>query len=94
MLFPNSLPESFWGCQFLDDDFHEIGYPSRNKKNNRIEIGNHVWIGTNATALKGSRIPDGCVVASGSVITRAFERHNTLIAGNPEKIITENVEWK
>jgi acetyltransferase-like isoleucine patch superfamily enzyme len=33
------------------------------------------------------------VVASGSVVSSKFERKNTLIAGNPAKVIKEDVEW-
>ncbi len=83
-----------WGCEFLDEDFHEITYNERKEKTPSIEIGSHVWIGSNTSVLKGSRIPDGCVVASGSVVSSVFEKTNCLIAGNPAKVIKENVEWK
>ena len=83
-----------WGCEFLDDDFHQITYDGRTEKAPSIEIGNHVWIGSNVTVLKGSRIPDGCVIASGSVVSSVFEKRNCLIAGNPARVIKENVEWK
>lgn len=83
-----------WGCEFLDDDFHDISYSGRKAKTPSIEIGRHVWIGSNVTVLKGSMIPDGCVVASGSVVSSAFEKTNCIIAGNPAKVIKENVEWK
>jgi acetyltransferase-like isoleucine patch superfamily enzyme len=83
-----------WGCEFLDEDFHEIDFPGKKKKENKIVIGDHVWIGTNVTVLKGSRIPNGCVVASGSVVASAFDRENALIAGNPARIVKENVTWK
>jgi len=83
-----------WGSKFLDDDFHEIDFPGRKvKKDKRIIIGDHVWIGTNVLMLSGSRIPNGCVVAAGSVVTRVFEQENCLIGGNPAKVIKENVTW-
>jgi len=83
-----------WGCEFLDEDFHQITYEGKEEKPSPIEIGNHVWIGSNVTILKGSRIPDGCVIASGSVVSTAFKKPNCLIAGNPAKEIKENVMWK
>lgn len=83
-----------WGCQFLDDDFHDIEYAGKVQKDNKIVIGNSVWIGSNVTVLKGSRIPNGCVVAAGSVVTKAFEKENCLIGGNPAKVLKENVTWK
>jgi acetyltransferase-like isoleucine patch superfamily enzyme len=83
-----------WGCEFLDEDFHVINYSERKKKTSSIELGRHVWIGSNTTVLKGSKIPDGCVVASGSVVSSVFEETNCLIAGNPAKVVKENIEWK
>jgi UDP-3-O-[3-hydroxymyristoyl] glucosamine N-acyltransferase len=83
-----------WGCQFLDEDFHKINFPSKHWKDNPIRIGNHVWIGSNVTILRGSVIPDGCVVASGSVVTKAFEKESVLIAGNPATVVKENVDWE
>ncbi len=83
-----------WGSRFLDDDFHEINFPGRREqRDKRIIIGDHVWIGMNVLVLKGSRIPNGCVVASGSVVTKAFEKENCLIGGNPAKVIREDVTW-
>lgn len=82
-----------WGCQFLDEDFHEVQYAGKVSKPHPIEIGDHVWIGCNVTVLKGSKIPDGCVVASGSVVRSRFETKNALIAGNPAKVIKEDVTW-
>ena len=82
-----------WGCEFLDEDFHHIIYDKKKEKNSMIEIGNHVWIGSNVIVLKGSSIPDGCVVASGSVVNSVFEEKNCLIGGNPAKIIKKNVVW-
>jgi acetyltransferase-like isoleucine patch superfamily enzyme len=83
-----------WGCQFLDEDFHSISYAGKFlKSRNEISVGNHVWIGCNVTVLKGARLPNGSVVASGSVVTANFEEENTLIAGNPAKVIRHNISW-
>jgi len=83
-----------WGCEFLDADFHDVVYSGKKERSPLIEIGNHVWIGSNVIVLKGSRIPDGCVIASGSVVSAVFEKSGCLIGGNPAKVIKENVEWK
>jgi acetyltransferase-like isoleucine patch superfamily enzyme len=47
-----------------------------------VVIGNNVWIGMNATILKGVTIGDNSVVAAGSVVTKSVEP-NTVVAGNP-----------
>lgn len=59
-----------------------------------ITIGNHVWIGIRCLILKGTTIPDNCVVGAQSIVTgtlRATE--NVLIAGSPAKIIKEGINW-
>jgi acetyltransferase-like isoleucine patch superfamily enzyme len=83
-----------WGCEFLDEDFHHLDYPGKKERANRIEIGDSVWIGANSTILRGSVIPDGCVVAAGSRVSSAFSIKNALIAGNPARVVKENVRWK
>jgi len=83
-----------WGCQFLDDDFHNLSYQGKSiSSDNRIVIGSRVWIGSNVTVLRGSVIPNGCVVASGSIVRSIFAEENALIAGNPAKIVRRNVAW-
>lgn len=51
-----------------------------------IHIGNHVWIGSNATILPGVTIGDGAIVAAGAVVTRDVPE-NTVVGGVPAKII-------
>lgn len=58
-----------------------------------IIIGDHVWIGKNALVLKGVTIGDGAIVAAGSVVVKNVPA-KTLVAGNPSKVIKENVEWE
>ena len=59
-----------------------------------LMIGPHVWIGSSVTVLKGAVIPDGCVIAAGSVVCSKFEMKNALIAGNPARVIRENISWE
>jgi acetyltransferase-like isoleucine patch superfamily enzyme len=82
-----------WGCLFLDDDFHHLEYSGKKEKDERIIIGNNVWIGCNVTILKGVRIPDGCVIAANSVVTKSFFDENLLIAGNPVVAVKSDVSW-
>jgi acetyltransferase-like isoleucine patch superfamily enzyme len=83
-----------WGCQFLDEDFHALSYTGRSTVGDpRIVIGSHVWIGSNVSVLKGSIIPDGCVVAANSVVNSRFTEKNALIAGNPAKVVRRDVSW-
>lgn len=58
-----------------------------------IIIGNHVWIGYNATILKGSEIADNSIVGACSVVSGKFKEPNTIIAGNPACVVKRDIEW-
>ena len=58
-----------------------------------VEIGPRVWIGTRVIVLKGSRIPEGCIVGAGSVVTKKHMFADTMIVGNPARPVKENVIW-
>lgn len=59
-----------------------------------ISIGKHVWIGRGATILKGSYIPDNCVVGTRTMINKVFQQNNSVIAGNPARVVKEDINWK
>ncbi|WP_207895975.1 acyltransferase [Hymenobacter gummosus] len=83
-----------WECQFLDEDFHEIHYEGKRPSlGNDIVIGDHVWIGSRVSVYKGTVIPNGCVVASNSVVKGVFTEENALLAGNPARVVRRNVRW-
>lgn len=52
----------------------------------KISIGNKAWIGFNVIVLKGVSIGEGAIVGAGSVVT-ANVPANTVVAGNPAKVI-------
>lgn len=58
-----------------------------------IIIGNHVWIGYNIIITKGTVIPDNCVIGAGAVVSGKFTEPNTVIAGNPAKVVRTNIDW-
>jgi len=59
-----------------------------------VYIGRHVWIGRKAIIGKGVSIPDNSVIGAGSVVTKAFDERNVIIAGNPARIRKGHVNWK
>lgn len=79
----------------MDFDAHEITYEdgSKNQITAPISIGKHVWIGAGATILKGVTIGDNVVVGAGSVVTKNAPA-NTIVAGNPARVIRENIQWR
>lgn len=62
--------------------------PAQNRKNHYapITIGDHVWIGSNATVLPGVRIGEWSVVAAGAVVTKDIPPY-TVAGGVPAKRI-------
>ena len=80
-----------WDCNILDRDYHAFESDSEVIKS--VVIEDNVWIGCRSIVLKGVTIGEGSVVAAGSVVTRDVPP-KCLVAGNPAKIIKENVRWK
>ena len=79
----------------MDSDGHPIfvdgeciNYPKE------ITLGDHIWCAENVTILKGSRIPDECIIGSHAVVTGSKYNKHDIIAGNPAKIIKANANWK
>jgi len=58
-----------------------------------ITIGNHVWFGFQAIALKGAIIPDGCVVGLRSVVSKGNFEKNSVLAGQPARMIRKKIKW-
>lgn len=52
----------------------------------KVNIGNYVYIGTNALIMPGVTIGDNALVAAGSVVTKSVPPR-MVVAGNPAKVI-------
>ena len=53
-----------------------------------VHIGSNAWIGAGATILPGVTVGENSVVGAASVVTRDVPA-NTIVAGNPARIIRE-----
>ena len=75
-------------------DSHSIIDNNGNRINTAesILIDDHCWIGEGAKILKGVTLQKDTIVASGSIVTHSFPS-NVILAGNPARIIKENVSW-
>lgn len=51
-----------------------------------INIGDEVWIGTNALIMSGVTIGKGAIVAAGSIVTKDIPPYH-IYGGNPAKVI-------
>ncbi|MCS0654754.1 CatB-related O-acetyltransferase [Cytobacillus firmus] len=56
------------------------------RNNSKIIIGNDVWIGLNVTILRGVKIGDGAIIASGAVVSKDVPPY-AIVGGVPAKII-------
>ncbi len=90
-----------WGVTIFDHDSHSLSMTVRKKDVSQwingvkdwsdisiapVSIESGVWIGYGSTILKGVQIGAGSVIAAKSVVTRNVPP-NTLVAGNPARII-------
>ena len=83
-----------WDVQLLDEDFHEVIVDGEVRPTSGpISVGNHVWIGSRATILKGAVIPDDTAVAAGAVVSGQFTETGTVLAGCPARVVRKNVVW-
>ena len=84
------------GIEIRTGDSHSIvnNEGDRINPSKEIVVGNHVWIGTRAMLLKGSRIADDCIVGAGSIVTGSFDEAGCALAGNPAKVLRKDVSWK
>lgn len=59
----------------------------------KITIGNNVFIGSNVIILPNVNIGNNVVIGAGSIVTKSVES-NSVVAGNPAKIIKRVNEYE
>jgi len=79
-----------WGCYITDCDWHELAGSSNTEE---TLIGEHVWVAPNCSILKGSRIGNGCIVATGSVTHKATFPESCLVGGIPARVLATDRKW-
>lgn len=85
-----------WETLLLDTDAHIIHYDNAYAGTNSspIIIKDNVWIGCRSTILKGTIIPDNCVVAACSLLVSGSSfTEGSLIAGIPAKKVRDIKGW-
>ena len=81
--------------RIYDHDYHPVDFKKRNEgfgtveniKAAEIVIGDDVFVGANAIILKGVSIGARSVIGAGSVVSIKNIPPDSLVAGNPAKII-------
>lgn len=65
----------------------------RTNQSKDIILGDHVWIGNSVCVLKGANIGAHSIVGIGSVVPGKNYPNNSIIGGNPAKVIKSDVDW-
>ena len=76
--------------QIIDSDGHGIKPNQRHSSIGKVApvtIGKNVWIGNHVIILKGVTIGDNSIVAAGAVVTAGEYPSNSIIGGNPAKVL-------
>ena len=84
-----------WNVTIKSEDGHYLIEKGQIKpKSLPVTIGNHVWICSNSSILKGSRIGNDCVIAYGSVVSNRTFSANLLIGGIPAIQRKDSISWQ
>jgi len=85
-----------WESLVMDTDFHHIFDETGQVFNHPKEviIGDNVWVGCRCTILKGANLPDGSIIAAGSLVTKKLVGNNSIFGGNPMRVLKENITWQ
>ncbi|MEO3406430.1 acyltransferase [Mucilaginibacter sp. CAU 1740] len=85
-----------WESLVMDTDFHHIFDENGQVFNHPKEviIGDNVWVGCRCTILKGANLPDGSIIAAGSLVTKKLIGNNSIFGGNPMRVLKENITWQ
>jgi acetyltransferase-like isoleucine patch superfamily enzyme len=82
-------------AKLMTSDGHPI-YNTENAIINQpkdIILNQSVWIADNVTILKGVTINMNSIVGINSTVTKSIS-NNSIWAGNPAKIVKENIHWE
>ena len=58
-----------------------------------ITIGDHVWVGTKVTCLKGAAVAEHSVLAACALVTGKFTEPGCILAGVPAKVVKRDSDW-
>ena len=82
----------FGSTTIIDSDVIPTGYMTLDSQwieqhVRSIQIGSHLWAGTNAFILKGAHLGDECVLGAGAVAYDKTFPDRSLLMGNPARKI-------
>lgn len=84
------------GIDIRTGDSHSLikeGTKERLNKSKDITIGNHVWVGTGVTILKGTTVAENCMVGAASLLCKSYTSPNCVLAGVPANEVRRDIDW-
>lgn len=58
-----------------------------------ITLGDHVWVGTKVTCLKGAEVAGHSVLAACALVTGQFRESGCILAGVPARVVKQDSDW-
>ncbi len=86
-----------YGISLRTTDAHDILDLESGAKLNSpqsIEIGEHVWVGTEALLTKGISVANDVVIGQRALVNKSIEESHVIVAGVPGKIVKRGTTWK
>ena len=84
-----------WNVFIRDHDGHHVYVDGKEKEDTApIHIGDHTWLCSETTILKGAGIGNGSILGYGSLLTKQYDEEHALYAGIPAKRVRCGVDWK
>ena len=82
-----------FNANLMDTDLHPIGSgDSWSTPSLPVQVGDHALVGSNAIVLKGVSIGEDAIVAAGAVVVKDVPAR-TVVAGNPARVVKQDVTW-
>lgn len=87
-----------WDVTVTDTDFHSLKNVLTGKKMKHVApiyLGDYTWIGHHCLVTKGTKTPKRLIASAGTKLSGRYRCGvNTIIEGNPSKIIMENCYYR
>lgn len=77
-----------------NSDYHPMYDMQGNHLNTNADVivGDNVWIGRKVFLLKGTKIGDGSIIASGTITSKEIPAH-CVVAGVPGRVVKKDIVW-
>ena len=73
---------------------HGSIHTKNNQKDLSIRVGDNVYIGSSSLFAPGSKVSSVKLVGLGGVVSGVFDEKETIIAGNPAKVVKRDIDWR